>query len=64
MAGNPATGVLACAARWPERQRHAGAVRVWAGQHAEYIQAQMLAFKKEERANDLNSMMRQIASFK
>ncbi|MBI2381716.1 MAG: c-type cytochrome [Gammaproteobacteria bacterium] len=32
------------------------------GQHADYIKAQLIAFKKGERGNDLNAMMRDVAS--
>lgn len=63
MAGNPATGVPACAAcHGPKGSGMPAQFPRLAGQHAEYVQAQMLAFKKEERANDPNSMMRQIAA--
>lgn len=32
------------------------------GQHAEYVKNQLMAFRKGERANDMNAMMRDIAS--
>lgn len=63
MAGNPATGVPACAAcHGPKGNGMPAQFPRLAGQHAEYIQAQMLAFKKEERNNDPGNMMRQIAA--
>ena len=63
MAGNPATGVPACAScHGPKGKWHAGSVPTSGGQHAEYVQAQMLAFRKGERANDPANTMQQIAA--
>ncbi len=63
MAGNPATGVPACAAcHGPKGSGLPAQFPRLAGQYAEYVQAQMLAFRKEERSNDPNAMMRQIAA--
>ncbi len=33
-----------------------------AGQHAEYVEAQLKAFRNGERANDTNGMMRSVAA--
>lgn len=61
--GNSATGVPACSACHSPRAEGnipAGFPSL-SGQHADYIIAQLKAFKSGERANDVNSIMRDIS---
>ncbi|HQR52121.1 MAG TPA: c-type cytochrome [Burkholderiales bacterium] len=61
--GNAATGVPACSGC--HSPNGVGIPRQYprlAGQHAEYIAAQLKAFRTDERANDPNKMMRMIAA--
>lgn len=64
MGGNSATGVAACAACHAPSGAGNPAAKfpALAGQHPEYIAAQLHAFSKGERANDAGQMMRNIAS--
>ncbi len=60
--GNAATGVPACAGC--HSPNGVGIPKQYprlAGQHADYVAAQLRAFRSEERANDANKMMRMIA---
>ncbi|WP_137936152.1 c-type cytochrome [Chitinivorax sp. B] len=60
-AGNPATGIPACAAcHGPKGNGMPAQFPRLGGQHAEYTIAQLTAFRKGERANDPNETMRQI----
>ncbi len=62
-AGNPGTGVPACAAC--HGATGAGIPKQFprlGGQHAEYVLAQLKAFRSGDRANDAGKMMRVIAS--
>ena len=62
-AGNPATGVPACAAcHGPNGSGIPSQYPRLAGQFAEYTAAQIRAFRSGERANDGNQIMRQIAA--
>jgi cytochrome c553 len=63
-AGNAASGVPACmACHGPDGSGNPAAVyAAVAGQHAKYTATQLMAFKSEVRANDLNSVMRAIAA--
>jgi cytochrome c553 len=62
--GNPATGVAACiGCHGPKGDGNPAAnFPVISGQHAPYVEAQLHAFKKGERANDAGKMMRNIAA--
>lgn len=63
MAGNPATGVPACAAcHGPKGNGMPAQFPRLAGQYAEYVQAQMLAFRTGDRANDPANTMQQVAA--
>ena len=63
MAGNPVTGVPACAScHGPKGSGMPAQFPRLAGQSAEYVTAQMQAFRKGERANDPASTMQQIAA--
>ena len=61
--GNPEKGVAACAGC---HSANGAGIPVQyprlAGQHSEYVLAQLKAFRAEERANDQNRMMRSISS--
>jgi cytochrome c553 len=61
--GNLASGVAACAAcHGPNGVGNPQAgFPALAGQHAEYIETQLRAFRSMERANDAGQMMRNIA---
>ncbi len=62
--GNKVTGVSACAACHSQDghgNKWAGFPKL-SGQNAAYIAAQLHNFKESTRSNDLNSMMRQVAS--
>jgi cytochrome c553 len=62
-AGNPATGVPACAAcHGPNGSGIPSQYPRLAGQFAEYTAAQIRAFRSGERANDGNQIMRTIAA--
>ncbi|MSQ59810.1 MAG: cytochrome c4 [Betaproteobacteria bacterium] len=61
--GNPGTGVAACAGcHSPNGAGIPAQYPRLAGQHAEYVTAQLKAFRGNERANDPNNMMRAIAA--
>lgn len=62
--GNPATGVPACAAcHGPSGAGNGPAsYPVLAGQHAAYVAKTLNDFKNQERANDVNAVLRSIAS--
>lgn len=62
--GNSATGLPACmACHGPDGSGNPGALfPVLSGQHAEYTDAQLKAFRVQQRANDYNQMMRMIAA--
>jgi cytochrome c553 len=62
-AGNPETGVPACAAcHGPNGHGNpAASYPAIGGQHGAYTAAQLRAFKAEQRSNDLNRMMRMVA---
>lgn len=61
--GNPATGVPACAScHGPNGSGIPAQYPRLAGQFAEYTAAQLRLFRSEERANDLNRMMRGAAA--
>lgn len=63
MAGNPATGVPACAAcHGPKGNGMPAQFPRLAGQYAEYVQAQMQAFRTGDRANDPANTMQQVAA--
>lgn len=62
-AGNAATGVPACAGcHGPSGKGMPVQYPQISGQYADYIEAQLKAFRSGERANDPNSMMRGFAS--
>ncbi|OGT21155.1 MAG: hypothetical protein A2V90_07180 [Gammaproteobacteria bacterium RBG_16_57_12] len=63
--GNKKEGMAACAGCHGAKGTGNGPAGfpALAGQHADYIERQLLAFKTEERKNDMNHMMRDI-SFK
>lgn len=61
--GNLATGVSACAGcHSPNGAGIPSQYPRLAGQHAEYVAAQLKAFRAGERANDVNNMMRAVAA--
>jgi cytochrome c553 len=61
--GNLATGVAACAGcHSPNGAGIPSQYPRLAGQHPEYVVAQLKAFRAGERANDTNNMMRAIAA--
>jgi cytochrome c553 len=61
--GNPEKGVTACAGcHSPNGAGIPVQYPRLAGQHSEYVLAQLKAFRAEERANDPNRMMRAISS--
>lgn len=62
-AGNPKSGLPACMACHGPRGsgNPAAAYPALGGQYAEYTSAQLQAFKSEQRANDSNAVMRDIA---
>lgn len=62
-AGNASTGVAACmACHGPDGSGNPAAkYPALSGQHAEYIEATLKAFKSENRANDEKNIMRTIA---
>lgn len=61
--GNIATGVAACAGcHGPDGAGIPSQYPRIAGQYAEYIEAQLKAFKAGARANDANAMMRGVAA--
>lgn len=60
--GNVATGVTACAGcHSPNGAGIPSQYPRLAGQHSEYVVAQLKAFRAGERANDSNNMMRAVA---
>lgn len=63
-AGIAAKGVAACTAcHGPQgKGMNAASFPAVGGQHAAYIEKQLLSFRKGERANDPNAMMRDIAA--
>ncbi len=63
-AGNPATGVAACAAcHGPAGGGNAAAkFPAVAGQHAAYVEKALKDFRSAGRANDMNNMMRGVAA--
>jgi cytochrome c553 len=63
-AGNSASGLAACmACHGPAGKGNPAALYPSiTGQYAEYTAIQLMAFKSETRANDVNSVMRSIAS--
>lgn len=62
-AGNPATGLPACAGcHGPTGAGIPAQYPRLAGQHADYTTAQLKSFHDGQRANDTNKMMRTIAS--
>ncbi len=61
--GNAATGVAACAGcHSPNGAGIPSQYPRLAGQHPEYVVAQLKAFRAGERANDSNNMMRAVAA--
>lgn len=64
LGGNLATGVSACAGcHGPEGNGNPAAnFPALAGQHADYLEAQLKGFRAYERANDPGQMMRNIAA--
>ncbi len=61
--GNPATGVAACSGcHGPDGAGIPGLYPRISGQFAQYLEAQLVAFKSGARANDPNGMMRAVAS--
>lgn len=64
MGGNLANGVSACAGcHGPEGKGNpAASFPALAGQHTEYLETQLKAFRSYERANDPGQMMRNIAA--
>jgi cytochrome c553 len=62
--GNPASGVAACIGCHGPRGRGnpAAAFPALSGQHANYVEGQLNAFKAGERSNDAAKMMRDTAS--
>jgi cytochrome c553 len=62
-AGNAAIGVAACAGcHSPNGAGIPSQYPRLAGQHSEYVVAQLKAFRAGERANDANNMMRAVAA--
>ncbi|MBV7300404.1 c-type cytochrome [Enterovibrio paralichthyis] len=64
MAGNKDRGIAACVACHGPRGNGtplSGFPKI-SGQHADYIKAQLMAFRDGQRNNDLNGMMRIVAS--
>ena len=62
--GNPTTGVAACIGCHGPKGRGNPAANFpsISGQHAKYVENQLYAFKKGERANDAGKMMRSIGA--
>jgi cytochrome c553 len=61
--GNPASGVPACAGcHGPSGAGNPAQYPRIAGQYAEYVDAQLKAFRSGARANDVNGMMRGVAA--
>ncbi|HYN27807.1 MAG TPA: c-type cytochrome, partial [Burkholderiales bacterium] len=61
--GNAAIGVAACAGcHSPNGAGIPSQYPRLAGQHPEYVVAQLKAFRSGERANDFNNMMRAVAA--
>ncbi|WP_017007364.1 c-type cytochrome, partial [Enterovibrio norvegicus] len=64
LAGDSERGIAACIACHGPRGNGtslSGFPKI-SGQHAEYVSAQLMAFRDAKRNNDLNSMMRIVAS--